>query len=87
MEGTITAFRGSRKVKSRTQMLIEIPKIDSKEKASELIGKTVTWNTPGKKGNAIKGKILAVHGRNGVVRAKFETGMPGQSLGTKVKIE
>ncbi|MBN1645088.1 50S ribosomal protein L35ae [Candidatus Woesearchaeota archaeon] len=87
MEGTIIHFRGSRSVKSRNQMLIEAKGVDSKEKASKLVGKTVTWNTPGKKGNAIKGKISAVHGRNGVVRAIFEKGMPGQSLGTKVKIE
>ncbi|MBD3362070.1 50S ribosomal protein L35ae [Candidatus Woesearchaeota archaeon] len=87
MEGIITAFRGSPRVKSRTQMLVEVKGVQSKEKAEKLVGKTVSWNTPGKKGNVIKGKILAVHGRNGIVRAKFETGMPGQCLGTKVKIE
>jgi len=87
MEAIITAFRGSPRVKSKNQMLIEAKGIDSKEKAEKLIGKTITWQTPGKKGKTIKGKISAVHGRNGVVRAIFETGMPGQSLGTKAKIE
>jgi large subunit ribosomal protein L35Ae len=87
MEGTITSFRGSVRVKSKNQMLIEVKGVDSKEKAEKLVGKIITWSTPGKKGNEIKGKISAVHGRNGVVRAIFEKGMPGQSLGTKVKIE
>lgn len=87
MEGIISAFRGSPRVKSKNQMIIEITGIDSKEKAEKLIDKTVVWNTPGKKGNAIKGRISAAHGRKGIVRAIFEKGMPGQSLGTKVKIE
>ena len=87
MEGTITSFRGSVRVKSKNQMLIEVKGVDSKEKAEKLVGKTVTWSTPGKKGNIIKGKISFAHGRNGIVRAIFEKGMPGQSLGTKVKIE
>ncbi|MBW2968603.1 50S ribosomal protein L35ae [Candidatus Woesearchaeota archaeon] len=87
MEGIITAFRGSRAVKSKNQMLIEVKGIDSKEKAAKLTGKTVTWSTPGKKDNVIKGKISMPHGNKGLVRAIFEKGMPGQSLGTKVKIE
>ena len=35
----------------------------------------------------ISGKIAAAHGNSGCVRAVMDKGMPGQSLGTKVKIE
>jgi len=31
----------------------------------------------------IKGKISGVHGSNGVVRAIFETGLPGQAINNK----
>ena len=35
-----------------------------------------------------KGKISALHGKKGNVRAIFEDkGLPGQALGTKIKVE
>ena len=56
----------------------------SKEEAEKLVGKKVTWKSPS--GKELKGEIRAPHGSKGVVRAIFETGMPGQSIGTKVTI-
>jgi large subunit ribosomal protein L35Ae len=85
MEGIIVSFRRGRHTQTDNQMLINIKDIDNKEKASELIGKTVIWKSPA--GKEIKGKISSVHGNKGVLRALFEKGMPGQSLGTKVRIE
>ena len=32
------------------------------------------------------GKISSAHGNKGVVRAVFEKGLPGQAIGTEVKI-
>jgi large subunit ribosomal protein L35Ae len=84
MEGIIAHFRGSRRRKRGNYMLINIASVDSKEKAEALVGKAVTWKSPGTK--EIKGKITAAHGNSGIVRAIFETGMPGQSLGTTVTI-
>jgi ribosomal protein L35AE/L33A len=34
----------------------------------------------------IKGKIQALHGSKGAVRALFEKGMPGQAIGGKISI-
>ncbi len=88
MKGTITAFRGTRRVKKGNQCIIQAEKVAKKEEAEKLVGKIVTWKTPSKKEpKEIKGKITAVHGGNGAVRVLFEKGMPGQSLGTEVKIE
>lgn len=87
MKARITNFRGSRRIKSGNQMIIEIEGVDSKAKAEKIIGKTISWTAPGKKKTTIKGKISAAHGNKGCVRAIFEKGMPGQSLGTEVKIE
>ena len=32
------------------------------------------------------GKIVGAHGKNGMVRAKFVHGVPGQAIGTIVKL-
>lgn len=85
MEGVIVSFRRGRHTQSGNQMLVKVEDIDSKEKASELIGKEVIWKSPA--GKEIKGKISNVHGNKGTLRVIFEKGMPGQSLSTKVEIK
>jgi large subunit ribosomal protein L35Ae len=53
-----------------------------------LVGKKVEWHNPeGKDKKVISGKVSVAHGGKGALRVVFERGMPGQSLGTKVKIE
>ena len=83
MEAVIVNFRGGRHTKYNTQMIIDSDL--SKEKAKNLIGKEVIWTSPAKK--EIKGMIKTTHGNKGCLRVHFEKGMPGQSIGTKVKIE
>jgi len=36
--------------------------------------------------NTLIGKIVGLHGKKGVVRAKFRKGVPGQALGTTVEL-
>ena len=84
MEGLIINFRRGKKITSNNQMIIEIPSIDSKESAQKLVGKIVLYNT-GKKD--IKGEVRSAHGNSGALRVLFETGMPGQALGQKVKVQ
>ncbi len=85
MEGTIANFRGGRHTKHNSQMILVVKDIDKKDKASAIIGRTVVWTSPAKK--EIKGKITSAHGNSGAVKVKFETGMPGQALGQKVRID
>ncbi len=68
-------------------MILQVDKVDTKDKAKSLIGRTVVWISPGKNKKQIMGKIAATHGNKGGVRVMFEKGMPGQSIGEKVKIE
>ena len=84
MEGIIVHYRGSKRTQKTNQMIIEVGSVTSADKAKALVGKQVVWTSPGKK--EIKGKVSSAHGNSGAVRAIFESGMPGQSLGTKVKI-
>lgn len=85
MDGVIVHFRGSRRVKKGNQMIILVDAVDNKEKASNLIGKKVVWKTSA--GKQLIGQVTAPHGNRGALRVRFETGMPGQSIGTKVMIE
>ena len=84
MKGTIVNFRGGRHTQKNDEMIIEVPDVDSREKAEKLVNKEIEWTTPS--GKKIKGKIKAPHGNKGAVRAKFEKGMPGQAISTKVVV-
>ena len=84
MEAVIQHFRQGRHHQNTKQMILKIG--ESAEEASKTIGKSVSWTSS--IGTVIKGKISALHGRNGSVRAIFaEKGLPGQSLGKKIKVD
>jgi large subunit ribosomal protein L35Ae len=83
--GKVVQFRRGRHTIHEKHMLIAVDGVDSKEDASKLVGKAVEWTSPA--GKVIKGKVSAAHGNNGVVRAIFEKGLPGQAVATDVKIE
>ena len=85
MEGSIVNFRRGRHTQYTNQMIVLVDSIENKEKAAALIGKNIVWKSPA--GKEIKGVVRAAHGRNGFLRVLFEKGMPGQSIGNKVKVE
>ena len=66
-------------------MILQVASVDNKEKASKLIGKKVIWKTSA--GKQMVGEITNIHGNSGALRVRFDTGMPGQSIGTKVVVE
>lgn len=82
----VIQFRRGRKTYTPRHFLIEIPGVDSVEKASEFVGKTLEWKSSGKEPKIISGKVASTHGGNGVIRAIFERGLPGQAIGTDVEI-
>jgi len=49
MEGSIANFRGGKHTKHNSQMIVQVKGIDKKDKASELVGKSVVWTSPAKK--------------------------------------
>jgi ribosomal protein L35AE/L33A len=83
MEATVMHFRQGRHHVNPKQMILKVA--DTAQEAEKVIGKEVMWTSPS--GTKIKGVISALHGRKGNVRAIFEEkGLPGQSLGQKIKI-
>lgn len=83
--GKVVQFRRGRHIIHEKHMLIEVDNVNSKEDATKLVGKSVEWKSPA--GKVIKGKVSGPHGAKGTIRAIFEKGLPGQSIGTEVKIE
>ncbi|MBI2667940.1 50S ribosomal protein L35ae [Candidatus Woesearchaeota archaeon] len=85
MKGIIVNFRGGRHTQKNNHMIIKVNSIDNKTKANQFLNKNVVWKSP--KGKEIKGQIVKEHGNKGALRAIFEKGMPGQSVGTEVEVE
>ncbi len=84
MEAIISNFRRARHHTYENQMVVTSESLKTKEDAEKLIGKKVVWNT-GKKD--MVGEITSTHGNKGALRVLFESGMPGQAIGQKVKIQ
>jgi len=83
MQGLILSYRRGSHTQNVNQVLIDFGFKSSKE-AESILGKNLIWKTPS--GKEIKGKVLAVHGKKGIVRAKFTPNLPGQAMGTKVEL-
>jgi len=84
MKGTVIQFRRGRHVIHERHFLLDFG-LKNKTEAKKLAGKQVEWKSPA--GKIIKGKISDSHGNSGLVRAIFEKGLPGQSIGTEVIME
>ena len=84
--GKVVQFRMGKRTYTPRHFLIEIPEVDSREKATKLVGSSVSWKSPGKTEKIISGKVASAHGNKGVLRAIFEKGLPGQAIGTDVEV-
>ena len=81
--GTIVNYR----IGIRTQMpkwcLIQILGENTVSKAGQLVGRKMILRF-GK--NSFIGRIMGLHGKKGVVKVKFQAGIPGQALGARVEL-
>ncbi len=83
MRGIIANYRRSVHRTKGNQVIVQPEGCGDREAAAKLVGKKVSWNT-GKR--ALTGEVASAHGKQGAVRVRFETGMPGQCLGQEVQI-
>lgn len=83
MKAIIAGFRRGVHTYKPRHFIIEIEN-SNKESSLKLIGKTITWKSPA--GKKITGKISALHGNKGLLRAIFEKGLPGQAINTEAEI-
>ncbi len=85
LEGVISNYRRGRHTIHPKHCILIFPNIETRKQANKLIGRTVIWTTP--TGKNLRGLITRAHGNSGAVRAHFKkAGVPGQALGTKVRI-
>ncbi|MDP2907837.1 MAG: 50S ribosomal protein L35ae [Nanoarchaeota archaeon] len=84
MEGTILNYKKGMHTQKNDEMIVKVLGVDSKAEAEKLVSKSVEWVSPS--GKTIKGKIVKAHGNKGALKVKFEKGMPGQSITTKLKV-
>jgi len=82
-QGIIASYRRGPKTQKPKEYILRFPGIESVSGAARLIGRKVAW--PIKK-HKVRGKIVALHGKNGLVRARFRKGVPGQALGSLIEI-
>ena len=85
LEGVISNYRRGRHTVHPKQCILIFPNIKTRKEANKLIGRIVIWTSP--TGKDLRGLITRAHGNSGAVRAHFKkAGVPGQALGTKVRI-
>ncbi|MHA1649868.1 MAG: 50S ribosomal protein L35ae [Candidatus Helarchaeota archaeon] len=81
--GVIVNYRRGRHTQYKRHVLLNF-NLSSYQEAFKLIGREIEWISPG--GKVLKGKIVAVHGKKGIVRAIFKKGLPGEAIGQPVRI-
>ena len=82
-EGFVVNYRKGIKTQRNNTCLLFFENMSSHREASKLIGRKVTWQS---KDRSILGKIVALHGKKGLVRARFRKGLPGEAIGTSIKL-
>jgi len=65
------------------ECLVQFTDVVTVAKAGQLIGRRVAWKGESK---TFTGKIVGLHGKNGVVRVRFRKGVPGNALGMSVEL-
>ncbi|XP_072980697.1 large ribosomal subunit protein eL33w isoform X1 [Typha angustifolia] len=75
-----------------TTSLVQIEGVNTKEEVSWYCGKRMAYiykaktKTKGSHYRCIWGKVARPHGNSGVVRAKFKSNLPPESMGGKVRV-
>jgi len=83
LKGIVVGYRIGSKTQNPKECLISFSGIETVNEAGRLIGRKVAWPVGERK---CRGKIVALHGKKGIVRARFKKGVPGQALGSSVEV-
>ncbi len=81
--GFIVSYRTGPKTQRSKECILKFPKITSPGEAARLIGRKVAWPVGEHK---VRGKIMTLHGKSGMVVARFRKGVPGQAIGTPIEV-
>ena len=81
-KGVVSSYRRGKHLQHPNQVILVFSETKTRAQAAALVGRKVKWTSPGEK--EILGKVLGAHGNSGAVRAKFNTNLPGQAIGSPV---
>ncbi|MDH5794719.1 MAG: 50S ribosomal protein L35ae [Candidatus Bathyarchaeota archaeon] len=81
--GIVVSYVRGPRTQSPRECLIHFPAIESAGEAAQLIGSKVAWPAGERK---CLGKVVSLHGKRGLVRVRFRKGLPGDALGSQVRI-
>jgi large subunit ribosomal protein L35Ae len=81
--GLIVGYRTGLKTQRSKECILKFPNIKSTGEAAQLIGRKVAWPVGERR---VRGKIVGLHGRSGLVRARFRRGVPGLAIGTPIEV-
>ena len=81
--GTIVNYRIGIRTQNPKECLIQFAHLNSASLAGQIVNRKVVWKQGDRK---VIGKIAGSHGKKGVVKVKFQKGVPGQAIGTKVEL-
>lgn len=84
MKAQVVQFRRGRKTYKPRHFILDVG-TKNREEAEKFVGKEVEWKSSS--GKIIKGKISSPHGNKGLVRARFEKGLPGQAIAGEVEVK
>ncbi len=83
LNAIIVSYRKGLKTQKSKECLLRFLGVKSISEAGRLIGRKVAWPVGERK---CRGVIVALHGKKGLVRARFRKGVPGEALGSLVEI-
>jgi large subunit ribosomal protein L35Ae len=83
LKGVVVSFQRGPKTQRPKECLIQFHGVKSVSEAGQLIGRKVAWPNGERK---CIGKIVALHAKKGLVKARFRKGLPGNALGSQVEI-
>ncbi|CAN6233172.1 unnamed protein product [Urochloa humidicola] len=92
VRGTILGYKRSKSNQYETTSLVQIEGVNTKEDVSWYCGKRMAYiykaktNSSGTHYRCIWGKVTLPHGNSGVIRAKFKSNLPPESMGRKVRV-
>ncbi|XP_020702791.2 60S ribosomal protein L35a-3 [Dendrobium catenatum] len=92
VRGTILGYKRSKSNQYENTSLVQIEGVNTKEEVGWYAGKRMAYiykaktKKNGTHYRCIWGKVTRPHGNSGVVRAKFKTNLPPQSMGRKVRV-
>ena len=81
--GRITNYHIGIRTQASKECLVQFANLASGMHIGNFVGQKVLWKSGD---SSISGRIVGLHGKNGVVRVRFKKGLPGQAIGTTVEL-